>query len=157
MFLDVDRPLGATEFPQGGVFPLVRQRQFAAGIDQPADDHGQAILDPSLLAGVEGPVQAQLLGQFQQRVAGPVFLGGAQLHRFGRALRDHLAAEGGLQQLELREAQAGEAAVGGMFDFAVLAIRGADEADGVASVVLNFEVEARRGTFDGYYLPYIPG
>jgi hypothetical protein len=44
-----------------------------------------------------------------------------------------------------------------MFDFAALAIRGADEADGVASVVLNFEVEARRGTFDGYYLPYIPG
>jgi hypothetical protein len=32
MLLDIDRPLGATQFPQGGVFPLVRQRQLAAGI-----------------------------------------------------------------------------------------------------------------------------
>ena len=42
-----------------------------------------------------------------------------------------------------------------MFDFAVLAEGGADEADGVASVVLNFEVEAGRGTFDGYYIAQI--
>jgi hypothetical protein len=39
-----------------------------------------------------------------------------------------------------------------MFDFAVLAEGGADEADGVAPVVLNFEVEAGRGAFDGYYM-----
>jgi hypothetical protein len=38
-----------------------------------------------------------------------------------------------------------------MFDFAVLAEGGADEADGVAPVVLNFEVKAGRVTFDGYY------
>jgi len=37
-----------------------------------------------------------------------------------------------------------------MFDFAVLAEGGADEADGVAPVVLEFEVEAGRGAFDGY-------
>jgi hypothetical protein len=66
-----------------------------------------------------------------------------------------LAAEGGLEQLELREAQAGEPPVGGMFDFAVLPEGGADEADGVAPVVLNFEVEAGRGAFDGYYIATI--
>jgi hypothetical protein len=37
-----------------------------------------------------------------------------------------------------------------MVDFTVLAEGGADEADGVAPVVLDFEVEARRGAFDGY-------
>jgi hypothetical protein len=39
-----------------------------------------------------------------------------------------------------------------MFDFAVLAEGGAEEADGVAPVVLNFEVEARWGAFDGYQI-----
>jgi hypothetical protein len=62
MLLNIDRPRGAAQFPQGGVFPLVRQRQLAARIDEPADDHGQAILHPGLLARVERPVQAQLLG-----------------------------------------------------------------------------------------------
>ena len=104
MLLNIDRPRGAAQFPQGGVFPLVRQRQLAARIDEPADDHGQAILQPGLLAAVKGPVQAQLLGQLQQRVAGAVFLGGAQLERLGGALRDHLPAEGGLEQLELGQA-----------------------------------------------------
>ena len=85
-------------------------------------------------------------------MAGAIFLGGAQLERLGGALRDHLPAEGGLQQLDLGEAQAGEAAVGGMFDLTVLAIRGADEADGVTPVVLDFEVEAGRVAFDGYYI-----
>jgi hypothetical protein len=37
-----------------------------------------------------------------------------------------------------------------MFDFAVLAVGGADEADRIAPVVLDFEVEAGRGAFDGY-------
>jgi hypothetical protein len=150
MLLDIDRPLGATQLPQGGVLPLVRQRQLAAGIDEPADDHGQAILDPSLLAGVKRPVQAQLLGQLQQRVAGAVFLGGAQRDGLSGAFGHDLTAEGGLEQFKLRQAQAGEPPVGGMFDFAVLAEGGADEADGVAPVVLDFEVEAGRGAFDGY-------
>jgi hypothetical protein len=39
-----------------------------------------------------------------------------------------------------------------MFDFAILAVGGADEADGVTPVVLKFEVEAGRGAFDGYYM-----
>jgi hypothetical protein len=39
-----------------------------------------------------------------------------------------------------------------MFDFAALAEGGADEPDGVAPVVLDFEVEAGRGTFDGYQI-----
>jgi hypothetical protein len=37
-----------------------------------------------------------------------------------------------------------------MFNFAVLAEGGAEEADRIAPVVLDFEVEAGRGTFDGY-------
>ena len=40
--------------------------------------------------------------------------------------------------------------MGGMFDFAVLAEGGTDEADGVAPVVLDFEVEVGCGAFDGY-------
>jgi hypothetical protein len=36
-----------------------------------------------------------------------------------------------------------------------LAVRGADEADRIAPVGLNFEVKARRITFDGYYIPKI--
>jgi hypothetical protein len=39
-----------------------------------------------------------------------------------------------------------------MFDFAVLAEGGADEADRIAPVVLDFKVEAGRGAFDGYQI-----
>jgi hypothetical protein len=42
-----------------------------------------------------------------------------------------------------------------MFDFAVLAEGRAEEADGVAPVVLNFEVEAGWGAFDGYQIASI--
>jgi hypothetical protein len=39
-----------------------------------------------------------------------------------------------------------------MFDFALLAVRGADEADRVAPVGLNFEVTSGRVALDGYYI-----
>jgi hypothetical protein len=63
MLLHIDLTCCAAQLPQGRVFPLVRQRQLAARIDQAPHDHGQAILDPGLLAGVERPVQSQVLGQ----------------------------------------------------------------------------------------------
>jgi hypothetical protein len=39
-----------------------------------------------------------------------------------------------------------------MFDFAALAVRGADEADRITPVGLNFEVKPGRVALDGYYL-----
>jgi len=41
--------------------------------------------------------------------------------------------------------------VGGVFDFAVLAKRRADEADRITAVALNFEMKGKRFAFDGYY------
>jgi hypothetical protein len=40
---DTDRTFDPAQLPQGGVFPLVGQGQLAAGVDDPTDDHGQAI------------------------------------------------------------------------------------------------------------------
>jgi len=40
--------------------------------------------------------------------------------------------------------------VGGMFDFALLAKRGADEADRITAVALNFEVKRERFAFNGH-------
>jgi hypothetical protein len=37
-----------------------------------------------------------------------------------------------------------------MFDFAVLAIGRADEADRITAVALNFEMKGKRFAFDGY-------
>jgi hypothetical protein len=39
-----------------------------------------------------------------------------------------------------------------MFDFALLAVGGADEADRITPVGLNFEVKPGRVALDGYYL-----
>ena len=87
--------------PQSGVFPLVRQRQFAAGIDDASDDHRQAVLDPGFFARVKSPVQSKFLGELQQRIAGSIFLGSEDLEILCRALRHDIAAEGRLQQFEL--------------------------------------------------------
>jgi hypothetical protein len=40
--------------------------------------------------------------------------------------------------------------VAGVFDFALRAVGGADDADRITAVALNFEVEANRGLADGY-------
>jgi hypothetical protein len=40
--------------------------------------------------------------------------------------------------------------VSGVFDFAVLAIGRADEADRITAVALNFEMKGKRFAFDGY-------
>jgi hypothetical protein len=56
-----------------------------------------------------------------------------------------------LQQLELLQSQAGDAAVGGVLNFAMLAIGRTDEADRITAVALNFEMKGKRFAFDGYY------
>ena len=39
-----------------------------------------------------------------------------------------------------------------MFDFAVLAIGRADQADRITAVALNFEMKGKRVAFDGYQI-----
>jgi hypothetical protein len=112
----------------------------------------QAILDPGFLARVKRTVELELLGQRQQRVAGSVFLGGTDLKILGGALGHDVAVEGGLEQFEFLQRQTGQAPVVGMFDFAVLAVGGADEAHRITSVGLNFEMKPGRVASDGYYI-----
>ena len=42
--------------------------------------------------------------------------------------------------------------MGGMFDFALLAKRRADEADRITAVALNFEMKGKRSVFNGYQI-----
>jgi len=42
-----------------------------------------------------------------------------------------------------------------MFDFAVLAIGRADQADRITAVALNFEMKGKRFAFDGYLISKI--
>ena len=101
MEIHIDFAFHAGQFPQSGVLPLVGQRQFAAGVDDASDDHRQAILDPGFFARVKSAVQPKFLGQLQQRIAGPVFLGGEDLEILCGALGHDIAAEGSLDQFEL--------------------------------------------------------
>jgi hypothetical protein len=52
--------------------------------------------------------------------------------------------------MELLQAQAGDATVSGVFDFAVLAIGRADKADRITAVALNFKMKGKRFAFNGY-------
>ena len=101
MELYIDFAFHAGQFPQSGVFPLVGERQFAAGIDDASDDHRQAILYPGFFARVKSPVQSKFLGQLQQRIAGPIFLRCEDPQILCGALGHDIAAEGRLQQFEL--------------------------------------------------------
>jgi hypothetical protein len=76
--------------------------------------------------------------------------GGEDLEILCGALRNDIAAEGSLQQFELLQSQAGDAAVSGMFDFAMLAIGGADEADRITAVALNLKMKGKRFAFNGH-------
>src|SRR5215475_9779700 len=69
MCLDIDFAFGAALFPQSGVFPLVGQCQLATGVEQPTDNHRQAISYPGFTARVQGTVESELLGQLQKRAA----------------------------------------------------------------------------------------
>jgi hypothetical protein len=64
------------------------------------------------------------------------------LKGLGRILGNDVAAEGGLNELELIEGQAGDAAVIGVLDFVALAVGGAQDADRVGAVRLDFEMNA---------------
>jgi hypothetical protein len=50
MCIDIDFAFGASPLPERGVFPLVGQYQLATGIEQPTDNHRQAISYPGLVA-----------------------------------------------------------------------------------------------------------
>jgi hypothetical protein len=99
---------------------------------------------------VKSTVQSKFLGQLQQRIAGPLFLGGKDLEIFCGALRNDIASGGSLQQFELLKSQAGNAAVGGTSDFALLAIGRAEEADRITAVALDFEMKGKRFAFNGH-------
>lgn len=63
MFIDIHGAFGATEFPKRGVFPLVGEEEFAALIDDAADDHGEGVANPWLGGfGIEGAVEADVFG-----------------------------------------------------------------------------------------------
>ena len=47
--------------------------------------------------------------------------------------------------------------MGGVFDFALRAVGGADDADRVTAVALNFEVEGKWSVSDGYLIPKLFG
>ena len=59
-------------------------------------------------------------------------------------------AEGGLDELELLQRQAGDASVVGVFDRAVLAIGGAQDAVDGGAMLLDFEMNRSCGSHDGY-------
>jgi hypothetical protein len=150
VFFDIDRTFDPAQLPQGGAFPLVGQGQLAARVDDPTDDHGQAILYPRLVARVECLVQSQLLGQLQESAAGSVFSGVDRLKGLGRILGNDVAAEGGLNEFELIEGQAGDAAVVGVLDFVALAEGGAQDPDRIGAVSLDFEMNGSVWFQDGY-------
>ena len=108
------------QLPEHRVLPLMGQGKLAARIEQPADDHGQTVVHPRLVARVDHLRQTQLLGQSQQRVAGAVFLGKEDLEGVRRILGHDITAEGRLDELELLQGQADDAAMVGVSDFTVL-------------------------------------
>jgi hypothetical protein len=83
---------------------------------------------------------------------GPVFPGVKDLEGVGVAFGQSLSGEGGLNEFELFQAQAGDPTVVGVEDLAVLAEGGAEEADGVGAVGLNFEVDGTGRFQDGYII-----
>ena len=60
-----------------------------------------------------------------------------------------------MQQFELLKGKASDAAVGGMFDFALLAKGGTDKADRSPAVALDFEVKRKSFAFNGHQISII--
>ena len=81
---------------------------------------------------------------------GAVFPGLKDLKRVGVALGQSLSGESGLDEFELIEVQAGEPTMVGVPDFALEAEGGAENADGVKAVGLDFEMKWAEGFNDGY-------
>jgi hypothetical protein len=156
MGLDVHRTLDSALFPERGVGSLVRQKELAALIDEASGDHRQHVSDPGFRPGIESPIQFELFGQLEHGTTGAVFSGLKDLKRVGVALGQSVSGEGGLNESELFEAQAGEAAMVGVHDSARLAEGGAEDAHGVAAVGLDFKMDRTERLHNGYTILYIP-
>ena len=99
---------------------------------------------------MQGAIESELLCQLQKRAAGSVLSGVDELEILRRAFQHDIAAKSGLEHFELIQGQTRNAAVAGVFDFALRAVGGADDADWITAVALNFEVKAKRSGSDGY-------
>jgi hypothetical protein len=155
MGLNVYGSLDPALLPESGVGALVGQKELAALIDEAPGNHGQHVFDPRFRPGIKSQVQFEFSGQLEHGAAGAVFSGLKDLKGIGVALGQSLSGEGGLNEFELIEVQAGEATVVGVHDFACLAEGGAENADGVEAVGLDFEVKRAKQFHDGYTIPYI--
>src|SRR5664279_2295289 len=154
MGLDVHRSLDPALLPESGVGALLGQKELAALINEASGYHGQHVFDPGVWPGIKSPVQFEFFGQLEHGARGPVFSGLKDLKGVGVALGQSLSGEGGLNEFELFEVQAGKAAVVGVHDFALVAERGAENADGVKAVGLDFEVKWAERLHDGYTIRY---
>ena len=85
---------------------------------------------------------------------GAVFSGLKDLKRVGVALGQSLSREGGLNEFELFQVQAGDAAMIGVHDFALLAEGGAENADGAKAMGLDFKVYGAEWLHDGHIIRY---
>jgi hypothetical protein len=74
------------------------------------------------------------------------------LKSLGRIFGNDLAAKGGADEFELIQSQAGDTAVVGMLDFAVLAEGGAQDADRLGSMGLDLEMDRADGFQDGHII-----
>jgi hypothetical protein len=119
---------------------LILALEVAAG-NEASGYHGQHVFDPGFGPGIKSQVQFELFGQLEHGAAGAVFSGLKDLERVGVTLGQSLSGEGGLNEFELFEVQAADAAMVGVHDFALLAEGGAENADGVKAVGLDFEVK----------------
>ena len=88
-------------------------------------------------------------------MTGSIFSGVKRLKCLGRILRNHVAAEGCLNEFELIQSQAGDATVVGVLDLAVLAEGRAQEADRLSSMGLDLEMNRADWFQDGYIIPNI--
>jgi hypothetical protein len=155
MGLDVHRSLDPALFPERGVGSLVGQKELAALIDEASGYHGQHVFDPGFRPGIKSQIQFEFFGQLEHGATGTVFSGLKDLKRVGVALGQSFSGEGGLNEFELFEVQAGDATMVGVHDFARLAEGGAENTDGAKAVGLDFEVNRAERFHDGYLIRYI--
>jgi hypothetical protein len=155
MGLDVHRSLDPALLPESGVGALLGQKELAALINEASGYHGQHVFDPGVWPGIKSPVQFEFFGQLEHGARGPVFSGLKDLKRVGVALGQSLSGKGGLNEFELFEVQAGDAAMIGVHDFALLAEGGAENADGAKAMGLDFKVYGVERFHDGYTIRHI--
>jgi hypothetical protein len=150
MGLDIDRSLDPALLPESGVGALVGQKELATLIDEATGNHSQHVFNPGFWPGIKRPVQFEFFGQLEHGSTGTVFSGLKDLKRVGVALGQSLPGEGGLNEFELFQVQAGEATMVGVHDFARLAERGTKDTHGVEAVSLDFEMDRTERLHDGY-------